>query len=45
MSFDGANIQQFPDIPAVSAEILALIMGTGCLKWIRWIHSKTCPHD
>ena len=24
MSFDGANIQQFPDIPAVSAEILAL---------------------
>jgi len=22
--FDGANIQQFPDIPAVSAEILAL---------------------
>jgi hypothetical protein len=24
MSFDGANIQQFPDIPAVSVEILAL---------------------
>jgi hypothetical protein len=24
MSFDGANIQQFPDIPAASAEILAL---------------------
>ena len=24
MSFDGAKIQQFPDIPAVSAEILAL---------------------
>ena len=24
MSFDGANIQQYPDIPAVSAEILAL---------------------
>ena len=24
MSFDGANIQQFPDIPAVSEEILAL---------------------
>ena len=24
MSFDGTNIQQFPDIPAVSAEILAL---------------------
>jgi len=23
MSFDGANIQQFPDIPTVSAEILA----------------------
>ena len=24
IGFDGANIQQFPDIPAVSAEILAL---------------------
>ena len=21
------------------------IMGTGCLKWIQRIHSKTCPHD
>ena len=25
MSFDGANIQQFPDIPAVSVEFLALL--------------------
>ena len=24
IGFDGAKIQQFPDIPAVSAEILAL---------------------
>ena len=42
MSFDGANIQQFPDIPAVSAEILALRGWEGEKNGKKNMYAKSC---
>ena len=42
MSFDGANIQQFPDIPAVSAEILALRGWKGEKNDKKNMYAKSC---
>lgn len=42
MSFDGANIQQFPDFPAVSAEILALRGWEGEKNDKKNMYAKSC---
>jgi hypothetical protein len=42
-----ANIQQFPDIPAVSAEILALRVseGTKGRAWLNLLSPRRCDDD